>query len=409
MTHWVPELLAPAGSYDKACVALAYGADALYLAGQKFGLRTAADNFTQEELRSIVGQAHSQNKLIYVVINSFLHDEDLVELPEFLALLEELKVDALIVSDLGVIQTIRKHCQRPIHLSTQASCLNSSSALFWKNFGVERIVLGRETSLAEARAIKESSGLEVEMFIHGSLCMAYSGNCVISNYTQGRDSNRGGCAHSCRFDYSLDYSPMGIEGEHKAFFMSSKDLEGLSLLPAFIEAGIDSLKVEGRMKSPHYAGTVSKVYSEALRFFKDQGIGAEVLESELYRSKLRDWQFELSKVVQREATTGSLSTKAQADSIYSRRDKDEGEYHVAGIILKTYPGQSLLVEVRHAFETKSELELVPFDGPAQAFSPKSMTDLKERAVKRTKPGQVIKLPWITGAKEHCLVRQRREL
>jgi U32 family peptidase len=405
MTHWVPELLAPAGSFDKGRVALEYGADAIYLAGQKFGLRQAADNFTPMELASIVAKAHQARKLVYVVINSFLHDEDLEALPEFLSQLEELKVDALIVSDLGVIKTIQDHCKRPIHLSTQASCLNSESAKFWRNQGVTRLVLGRETSLQEAKAIKEASGLEIELFIHGSMCMAYSGNCVISNYTQGRDSNRGGCAHSCRFDYTLDFSPMGKSIEKQAYFMSSKDLEGLKLLPQFIDAKIDSLKVEGRMKSPHYAGTVSKVYSEALDFFRLRGTGAHVLQSAEYQDALHSWLLELSKVTQREATEASLVTKAGETSIFSSRDQEDGPYHVAGIVLEALEGQHLLVEVRHAFTTQSTLELVPFKGPCREITLNQLSDLRSRPIEKTKPGQVVRLPWMDGAAPRQLIRQ----
>ena len=204
MTHWVPELLAPAGSLEKLKVAVSYGANAVYLGGQKFGLRSAAENFTIEELEEGVAFAHERNAQVYVVLNSFFHDKDFDTLDEFIKELERLKVDALIVSDPGVISHISKNSNLEIHLSTQASCLNVESAKMWKRLGVTRVVLGREVTVAEAGKIKRESGLEVEMFVHGSMCMAYSGNCVISNYTQGRDSNRGGCAHSCRFDYKLE-------------------------------------------------------------------------------------------------------------------------------------------------------------------------------------------------------------
>ncbi len=244
----VPELLAPAGSLDKLKVAIDYGADAVYLAGLKFGLRSAAENFTTQELEEGVKYAHERGAKTYVVINGFLHDEDLAELPEFVKLLEELGVDAIIASDLGVIQTIKKHSSTPIHLSTQASCLNVSSAKFWKKQGVERVVLGREVSIKEAGKIKREAGVEVEMFVHGSMCMAYSGNCVISNFTQGRDSNRGGCAHSCRFEYSLKFE--NEEEKRRAYFMSSKDLNGLAHLEEFIKEGIDSIKGGGKDEKP---------------------------------------------------------------------------------------------------------------------------------------------------------------
>lgn len=404
MAHWVPELLSPAGSLEKAKVALEYGADAVYLAGQKFGLRTAADNFTPVELDEVVTLAHSRGRLVYVVLNSFFHDGDLLELPEFLGLLEELKIDALIVSDLGVMKTIQRHSKRPIHLSTQASCLNSASAKFWAAQGVTRLVLGRETSLQEAREIKAKSGLEIEMFIHGSLCMAYSGNCVISNYTQGRDSNRGGCAHSCRFDYSLDFSPMGVNKTDRSFFMSSKDLEGIALLPEFIKAGVDSLKVEGRMKSPHYAGTVSKVYSEALAFFKAHGTDQEVLRSVQYLEQVHSWQSELRKLVHRETTTASLVERPDQNSIYAKRDEAEHEVKIAAQVLEVLAPDELIVEVRSAFSPESPLELVPFQGATRPMRPASVKDMMGRDVSRTKPGMLVRIPWVEGAQERNLVR-----
>ena len=196
----IPELLAPAGSLDKLKVAVSYGANAVYFGGLKFGLRSAADNFTEQELIEGVEFAHSHGSLVYVVLNGFLHDKDLEDLPEFIKFLESLKIDAVIVSDLGVIETVKKHTNLEVHLSTQASCLNSYSAKLWKKMGVSRIVLGREVSIEEAKKIKEVADIEIEMFVHGSMCMAYSGNCTISNYTQGRDSNRGGCRYGdeCR-------------------------------------------------------------------------------------------------------------------------------------------------------------------------------------------------------------------
>lgn len=407
MTHWVPELLAPAGSFEKAQVALSYGADAIYLAGQKFGLRTAADNFTPAELIEVTELAHQQKRLVYVVLNSFLHDRDLEELPEFLQFLEEIKVDALIVSDLGVIKTAQKYCQRPIHLSTQASCLNADAALFWRDQGVTRLVLGREASLKEAREIKKVSGLEIEMFIHGSLCMAYSGNCVISNYTQGRDSNRGGCAHSCRFDYGLDFSKDDGHKKTQGYFMSSKDLEGLSVLPEFIESGIDSLKVEGRMKSHHYAGTISKVYSEALNFFKVHGTASEVIRSNEYQQLLRELSFELSKVSHRQYTTASLVDKPGADSVYNQRDQDQKEFTVAGVVLEAREQDSFLLEVRSGFDLGSEMELVPFKGPSVKFAVEKIESVKGVTAVRSKPGQVIRLPWVSGVEKMNLVRFRQ--
>ncbi len=390
-----PELLSPAGSLDKLKIAVLYGADAVYCGGQKFGLRMASDNFTNEELKEGVVFAHSHGSKVYVVLNGFLHDEDLETLPEFLKLLEEIKVDAVIVSDLGTIETVKSNCKVPIHLSTQASCLNVESAKLWKSKGVERVVLGREVTLTDAKEIKEKAEIEVEVFIHGSMCMAYSGNCTISNYTQGRDSNRGGCAHSCRFEYSIDYA----EGENsKSTFMSSKDLEGVALLPEFVAAGVDSIKVEGRMKGPHYAGTITKIYADALRELE--------VNEKLSPESLAYYDSELLKVTHRDYSSGSLSHAAGEESIYSEREHDDKEYEVSGVVADVVANEFILLEVRHAFFVGDELELMPFVGKSQKFRAKTVLNFINETREKTKPGELVKLPWVPGAEKLNLVRRR---
>ena len=395
---WTPELLSPAGSLEKLKVAVLYGADAVYLGGQKFGLRQASDNFTAHELKEGVEFAHSRGTLVYVVLNSFLHDKDLEELPEFLALLSELSVDAVIVSDLGVITEIQKHSNLVVHLSTQASCLNVESAKLWKKMGVTRIVLGREVTIAEAKKIKQETGLEIEMFVHGSMCMAFSGNCVISNYTQGRDSNRGGCAHSCRFEYSIDFDKETSVEAKKAYFMSSKDLEGIRLLTEFIEAGIDSLKVEGRNKSHYYAGTVTKVYSQALAYYKEHG---NFLSDDLIR-----WEEELRKISHRDYTTGSLDEHADESSIYNQRESDDNEYVVSGVILEVKEQEHILLEVRSAFHPGETLEIMPFKGRVISHKVDTVKTIADIDVPKSKPGSVVKIPYVAGAEQFNIIRKR---
>jgi len=396
MTHWVPELLAPAGNLEKLKVAVSYGANAVYLAGQKFGLRSAADNFTTDELIEGIAFAHAHRAKVFLVLNSFLHDDELATLPEFLHLLEQLKVDAVIVSDLGVIEVVKANCQIPIHLSTQATCLNTHSALLWKAVGVARIVLGREVSIKEAKKIKEVSGLEIEMFVHGSMCMAYSGNCVISNYTQGRDSNRGGCAHSCRFAYAMEMP--GLADKEQTYFMSSKDLQGIGVLAEFIAAGIDSLKVEGRMKGHHYAGTISKVYAEALSSYAHNGSFSP--------DHLWHWESELNKVTHREYTAASLLAPADEQSIYNQRENDQKDYVVAGMVLEVVPEKFILLEVRHHFFRGDHLELLPFRGPAQFMQTEALENVYGEEVEKTRPGSLVKLPYNENAKVYNLVRKK---
>jgi putative protease len=398
MSHMVPEILAPAGNLDKLKVAVLYGANAVYVGGQKFGLRTAADNFTLDELREGVAFAHERKAKVYVVLNSFLHDKDLSELPDFIAFLAEINVDAVIVSDLGVVKTVAQLSNIPVHISTQASTLNIEAAKFWKAMGASRVVVGRELSVKEAGQIKREAGIEVEMFIHGSMCMAYSGHCVISNFTQGRDSNRGGCAHSCRFEYSIDMALDSVE-KKKAYFMSSKDLEGLRVLPEFIAEGIDSLKIEGRMKSHLYAATMSKVYSEALAFYEDHG--------HFLSDKLLEWESELKKVSHRAYTNASLIDPAGPESIFNERENaTDSEWQMVGRVVEASSKSGIVIEVRNAFNQGDEIELIPFRGQVVSIKATEITDILMRPVLRTKPSTLVRLPFISGIEAHNLVRQQ---
>jgi putative protease len=395
----VPELLAPAGSLDKLKVAVSYGASAVYLGGLKFGLRSAADNFTEQELIEGVRFAHEHGSLVYVVLNGFLHDKDINELADFVKFLESIKIDAVIVSDLGVIETVKKYSSIEVHLSTQASCLNAYSAQLWKRMGVTRIVLGREVSIAEAKKIKEVVDIEIEMFIHGSMCMAYSGNCVISNYTQGRDSNRGGCAHSCRFEYSLDFKHTDLQAKNR-YFMSSKDLNGLRVLEEFIKAGIDSIKVEGRMKSHLYAGTMSKVYAEALKFYKENG--------HFLSDKLLEWEEELKKVTHRSYAPSNLIEKAGTSTIFDERDQNKiFDYIMVGRVIEAKESEHIIIEVRNAFNKHDEIEILPFQGEIKKIRVDEIRKLNNTEIERTKPTSLIKIPYISNVKHNNLVRMIR--
>lgn len=393
LKHHVPELLAPAGSLEKLKIAVSYGADAVYLAGQKFGLREASDNFTREELIEGVQFAHARGTKVYLTLNSFLHDQELSEIPDFLRFLEDIKIDAVIISDVGTIACVAKHSALKIHLSTQASCLNSYSARIYGEMGVTRIILGREVSIENAATIKKESGLEIEMFIHGSLCMAYSGNCVISNYTRARDANRGGCAHSCRFEYQVT---MPKEKHQDTFFMSSKDLNGLNLIDEFVRAGIDSLKIEGRMKGPHYLGTTCKIYSAAL---KQYGIEGSLSDKDVMR-----WQEELSKLHNRGYHYANLKSPAGTDSIYSARKQKESDYALAGIVLESVPEEYLLVEVRSPFHQGEKLEIIPFSGECQSLTADSITDIRGENCHRTRPGTLVKIPFVHGTRPYNIIR-----
>jgi len=225
------------------------------------------------------------------------------------------------------------------------------------------------------------------------MCMSYSGNCVISNYTQGRDSNRGGCAQSCRFEYSIE---MENNHELKAFFMSSKDLEGIRLLKDFIDAGIDSLKVEGRNKSHHYAGTISKVYSDALGFYQQYG--------HFLSTNIVEWEKELRKISHRDYSTGSLKKYAGSDTIYNEREHDEHEYVVCGIVLEVLKDQHILLDVKSAFFPGDTLELMPFKSGIEEYKIDFVKTLSGVDIEKTKPGTVVKIPYHPNARPWNIVR-----
>ncbi|KAB7667270.1 peptidase U32 family protein [Bacillus sp. B1-b2] len=265
-----PELLAPAGNLEKLKIAVAYGADAVFIGGQEYGLRSNAGNFTFEEMKEGVEFAKKYNAKIYVTTNIFAHNENIEGLEEYLLGLKEAGVHGIIVADPLIIETCRRVAPEiEVHLSTQQSLSNWKAVQYWKEEGLERVVLARETSAEEIKEMKEKVDIEIETFIHGAMCIAYSGRCTLSNHMTARDSNRGGCCQSCRWDYDL-YALNGtqenplFQTEDAPFAMSPKDLKLIESIPRMIELGIDSLKIEGRMKSIHYIATVVSVYRKVI-------------------------------------------------------------------------------------------------------------------------------------------------
>ena len=257
-----PELLAPAGDLEKLKIAILYGADAVYLGGVEFGLRANAKNFTYDELKEGVEFAHKYNKKIYVTVNIVLHNKEINNLKDYLKKLEDIGVDAIIVSDPAIIKVARENTKLDIHLSTQQSTLNVESAKFFKDQGVSRIVLARETKKEDIKKIIDNVDIEIECFIQGAMCSSYSGRCVLSNYLTMRDSNRGGCSQICRWDFDLKGNNY-IKGE-KPFTFCTKDLSLASYIPEMIEMGISSFKIEGRMRSIYYIATVVDVYRKII-------------------------------------------------------------------------------------------------------------------------------------------------
>lgn len=265
-----PELLAPAGSLEKLKFALLYGADAVYLGGTMFGLRANASNFTLEELKEGVEFAHDLHKKVYVTVNIALHTSELKALTNYLKELDQIGVDAIIISDPAIISLAKENTNLELHLSTQQSTLNYEAVKFWKEEGITRIVLGRETTRKEIMEIKKHVDIEIECFIHGAMCASYSGRCVLSNFLTARDSNRGGCSQICRWDFDLlDKGGNALIGE-KPFTFCTKDLSLLAYIPDMIDIGITSFKIEGRMRSIYYIATVVDIYRKVIDKYMQQ-------------------------------------------------------------------------------------------------------------------------------------------
>ncbi len=377
-----PELLLPGGNLSKLKTALSFGADAVYVGGGQFGLRAAADNFSIDDLKEGAHFAHSLNKKIYVTLNSFLHDQDFENLSQFVQELQEINVDALIISDLGVLTYVRPLWEGPIHLSTQANVLNLQAAQWWQSHGVDRVILGREVGLSELRSMSAATALEFEVFIHGSLCMSYSGQCVISNFTQGRDSNRGGCAHSCRFRYTLEDSD-GEDQKTGQQFMSSRDLWALPLLRQVLASGAQSLKVEGRMKSELYVATVARVYRQA--------INTLMTRPSSFEKRLASWQEELLDLPHRDYTTNALAFDGNQDlnsGIQAENSLGQESFFAGRCLGKI--GTKLLFEMKNPVASDDKLVLMTPDRDFE-FSFSTGEDLLGRVVRQTKPGTTLLL------------------
>ncbi len=264
-----PELLAPAGDLERLKIALLYGADAVYVGGS-FNLRANADNFSLKDLEKGVAFAHNLNKKVYVTVNIAMHNKELEMITDYLKKLDKLKVDGIIVSDPAIIKIAKDNTNLTIHLSTQASTINKKAAAFWHKEGVSRIVLARECTKDDIKIVKDSVPIELEVFVHGAMCASYSGRCVLSNFLTNRDSNRGGCSQICRWDFDLIIDGAEVKGE-KPFTFCSKDLSLIKYIPELIDMDIDSLKIEGRMRSAYYIATIVKVYRQVIdEYLKDK-------------------------------------------------------------------------------------------------------------------------------------------
>lgn len=358
-----PELLAPAGSLEKLKIAVHYGADAVFIGGQEFGLRSNADNFSIEEMREGVEFAKGYGAKIYVTTNIFAHNENMDGLEEYLQDLQDVGVAGIIVADPLIIETCKRVAPKvEVHLSTQQSLTNWQAIKFWKEEGLHRVVLAREVGLEEMLEMKRHVDIEIETFIHGAMCISYSGRCVLSNHMTARDSNRGGCCQSCRWEYdlyeqnteddTLIENPLFKE-EDLAFSMSPKDLNLLEGIPKLIEAGIDSLKVEGRMKSIHYVATVVSVYRKV--------IDAYCADPDNFKMDPK-WIEELNKCANRDTAYSFFeSTPTYKEQLFGRTEGKKTPFDFAGLVLD-YDANSQIVTLqqRNYFKPGDQVE---FFGP----------------------------------------------
>ena len=354
-----PELLIPAGSLDVLKTAVRYGADAVYLGGEVYGLRAKAKNFSEEDIREGVRYAHERGVRVHITANILAHNRDLDGVAEYFRTLKEIRPDALIISDPGIFQIAREICPEiDIHISTQANNTNYGTYRFWWGLGAKRVVAARELSLEEIREIRKRipAEMEIESFVHGAMCISYSGRCLLSNYFTGRDANRGACTHPCRWTYAvMEESRPGVylpveENERGTYIFNSKDLCMIEYIPEMIAAGIDSFKVEGRMKTALYAASVARTYRMAI----DDCAESE----EKYRANLPLYREEIAKCTYREFTTGFYFGRPDADDQIYDNNTYVKNYTYLGTVQKTDPHGRILLEQKNKFCVGDEVEIM---------------------------------------------------
>jgi putative protease len=411
----LPELLAPAGNLEKLKIAVHCGADAVYLSGKRYGLRSHAGNFTLAEIEEGVRHARANRVKVYVTVNIIARNRDLHDLPEYLASLAMIGVDGLIVSDPGVIACARRCAPGlPLHLSTQLSTSNRESARFWQEQGVARINLARELSLREVAEIKARVGCEIEIFVHGAICVAYSGRCLLSTYLARRESNRGECAHPCRWKYALveekrpgDYFSIA-EDERGSYIFNSKDLCLIEHLPEVLKTGVDALKIEGRMKGINYVAGVTRVYRSALDCYRQ--------DPERFRVR-PEWLEELRRLSHRDYTTGfALGMPAAGDYSYPTSDYVRTHELVAVVTHDPSPGNSgdpsaaghwVRLDVRNRVTRGELIEFVDRELHCHTGRLAEMTDERGDTLDEAHPGRQVLVRTDLPVGKNDLLRRKK--
>ena len=370
-----PELLVPASSLEVLKIAVIFGADAVYIGGEAFGLRAKAKNFTNEEIKEGIAFAHEHGVKVYITANILAHNQDLEGVKKYFTELKEIKPDALIISDPGVFMIAKEICPEiEIHISTQANNTNYGTYQFWYAQGAKRVVSARELSLAEIKEIRDNipKDLEIETFIHGAMCISYSGRCLLSNYFTGRDANQGACTHPCRWKYAVveekrpgEYLPV-YENERGTYIFNSKDLCMIEHIPELIDAGIDSFKIEGRMKTALYVATVARTYRKAID---------DYLESpELYKKNMDWYKEQISNCTYRQFTTGFFYGKpTQEAQIYDNNTYIK-EYTYLGIVGEANEEGKYCISQRNKFSVGEQIEVMKPNGDNIEVTVKSIQD-----------------------------------
>lgn len=392
-----PELLIPAGSLEVLKTAVLYGADAVYIGGEMFGLRAKAKNFSKEDMKKGLEFAHEHDVKVYVTANIVAHNEDLEEVRQYMKELKEIKPDALIISDPAIFTIAKEEVPEiDIHISTQANNTNYGTYLFWHRLGATRVVSARELSLKEIKEIRKHipDELEIESFIHGAMCISYSGRCLLSNYFTGRDANRGACTHPCRWKYAVmeesrpgEYLPVE-ENERGTYIFNSKDLCMIEYIPEIIDAGIDSLKIEGRMKTALYVATVARTYRKAIDDF--------FVSEECYRSNMEYYKEEISKCTYRQFTTGFYFQKPDENTQIYDSNTYVKEYTYIGMVEDCKDGKLKLTQ-RNKFSVGEVIEVMNPDGSNEFLTVHSIEDEEGKTMESAPhPKQVI---WVDVKKE----------
>lgn len=402
------ELLIPAGSPEVLRTAVRYGADAVYIGGEDFGLRAKAHNFTIEEMKEGIAFAHSHGCKVYITANIFAHNRDLEGIRDYFGQLRQVAPDALILSDPGVFLLAREILpDMELHISTQANTTNYESCCFWHKLGAKRIVAARELSLAELQELRQNmpEDMELEAFVHGAMCISYSGRCLLSHYFTGRDANQGACTHPCRWKYAVveeqrpgEYLPVN-EDDRGTYIFNSRDLCMIEHIPELIEAGIDSLKIEGRMKTALYVATVARTYRQALDDYKRS--------PECYQQNMEYYRSEITKCTYRQFTTGFYFGATDENSQIYDNNTYIREYTYLGMVEETDTSGRLVLEQRNKFSVGEKIEAMLFDGRNQELTVRGIQDASGRPMESAPhPKQQLHVDVGTELPVGCILRRK---